>query len=745
MELASDFYERLARFALHIRCVQDLPCYVPLAMGLGTPDQIPRLGAFPPGNSNAKDLDPKKHLQVADHELLRVVGRGAYGEVWLARHCRLGTLHAVKIVHRDQFDDPRPFQREFEGIRRYEPISREHPNLVAILHVGGTDDCFYYIMELADNLDALDLGNEQSEGVRHPAVEGPVHDGRREAQPSGARSGLEGKDDSCYVPRTLRAEIKRQGALPIERVLEIGHALAGALTHLHTRQLVHRDVKPSNVIFVGGVAKLADIGLVTGIDEARSFVGTEGFVPPEGPGTPSADCYSLGKLLYELSTGRDCTAWPEPAPEFAKHPDRERLLELNEIIHRACAPTLRERYPSAEEMRRDFALLSARKSLKARRERRQRWVMAQRVTIALSGLPILLAGAALLQRELRNRPLAFMQRHQELQSTNLDAAACYDIAMKFIGADEQNRMADAYTNLLEAIRLEPTFVSAYVALFEMTIREQFPGKPTNQLAQVRELATKLKGLAPELAATQTAQSIVQWADGHYEAALSFCRKAIAADASYELAHTHYGFLLTILGRIDEGRRQVELAELLAPSKAVIKTVLGHTYYVRRQYDKAIEQYTKALNFQKDYKNAHYYIGCAYRAMGDYDKAIEKLENYDRLLGKDEQQITSHYATLRRAFRQQGPAGYWQEELRQAERDPDATYYWKATVHAQLGHTNEAFYFLDKSVSTRERGGSGWGRPFEKIIADEQWDRFRNDPAFKRIFDKIGFNQAARHE
>src|SRR5437899_11565076 len=87
---------------------------------------------------------------VADHELLHVIGRGAYGEVWLARHTRLGTLRAIKIIRRDQFGDARPFTREFDGIQNYEPISRSHPNLVSILHVGGTDDCFYYVMELAD-------------------------------------------------------------------------------------------------------------------------------------------------------------------------------------------------------------------------------------------------------------------------------------------------------------------------------------------------------------------------------------------------------------------------------------------------------------------------------------------------------------------------------------------------------------------------------------------------------------------
>jgi len=73
---------------------------------------------------------------------------------------------------------------------------------------------------------------------------------------------------------------------------------------MHSAGLVHRDIKPSNIIFVNGKPKLADIGLVVSLGDARSFVGTEGYVPPEGPGTIHADIYSLGKVLYEISTGQ---------------------------------------------------------------------------------------------------------------------------------------------------------------------------------------------------------------------------------------------------------------------------------------------------------------------------------------------------------------------------------------------------------------------------------------------------------
>ena len=65
----------------------------------------------------------------------------------------------------------------------------------------------------------------------------------------------------------------------------------------------------SNIIFVSGQPKLADIGLVTGIDEAKSFVGTAGYIPPEGPGRPEADIYSLGKVLYEAPPERTATSF----------------------------------------------------------------------------------------------------------------------------------------------------------------------------------------------------------------------------------------------------------------------------------------------------------------------------------------------------------------------------------------------------------------------------------------------------
>ena len=80
---------------------------------------------------------------IPDHELLHCIGRGSYGDVWLARNV-LGEFRAVKVIYRAHFDADRPYEREFEGLKRYEPVSRTHPSQVAILHVGRNDPAGFY-------------------------------------------------------------------------------------------------------------------------------------------------------------------------------------------------------------------------------------------------------------------------------------------------------------------------------------------------------------------------------------------------------------------------------------------------------------------------------------------------------------------------------------------------------------------------------------------------------------------------
>ncbi|MEM9081443.1 MAG: SUMF1/EgtB/PvdO family nonheme iron enzyme, partial [Verrucomicrobiota bacterium] len=147
-----------------------------------------------------------------------------------------------------------------------------------------------------------------------------------------------------YEARNLRGDMVMNGKRPlgVGFCLDVGERLAGALAHLHANGLAHRDMKPSNVIFLKGKACLADIGLVAARDQ-RTFVGTEGFVPPEGPGSAEADVYALGKVIYEMATGKDRLEFPELPDEPIPAPERKKWLSLNRLICDVCEPRLKKR------------------------------------------------------------------------------------------------------------------------------------------------------------------------------------------------------------------------------------------------------------------------------------------------------------------------------------------------------------------------------------------------------------------
>src|SRR5215470_10470219 len=116
--------------------------------------------------------------QIPEHELVCSIASGAYGQVWLARN-RLGVYRAVKIVHRASFDHERPFEREFAGIKAFEPISRSHEGFVDLLQVGRDDAAgyFYYVMELADALETPKSEGRNSQEVRNTKSAGPAANG----------------------------------------------------------------------------------------------------------------------------------------------------------------------------------------------------------------------------------------------------------------------------------------------------------------------------------------------------------------------------------------------------------------------------------------------------------------------------------------------------------------------------------------------------------------------------------------
>ena len=278
---------------------------------------------------------------------LREIGRGAHGSVFLADGPGEGRV-ALKVCRRP--DDParmNEWEREKRGWTLYANLPAA-PGLVRVLGTGETDgeSAFWVAMELAD------------------------------PEPGGSAD-----DPGSYRPLTLASVAAAEVALPLGRCLAIGERLAAALEHLQRHHLLHRDVKPGNVLFVRGAPVIADAGLVADDREAASLVGTPGYEPPEHHGTPQGDVFSLGRTLWRIGTGRapEEAGFAPCAEADTSDPDFWRFLA---ILGKATSPVPGRRYRSAKAFRKDLARLRRRNAAKRFRK--------LRILLLVAALPILL-------------------------------------------------------------------------------------------------------------------------------------------------------------------------------------------------------------------------------------------------------------------------------------------------------------------------------------------------------------------
>jgi serine/threonine protein kinase len=252
---------------------------------------------------------------IPDLDLIRMIGSGGFGRVWLATNRTTGRLRAVKVIPLRRSGETDRAGREISSITRLEEnVRTDHPCLLRIYHVGRTDEYLFYVMDPADDI----AGGKPS---------------RRED----------------YRPATLRSRLDT-GPLSPSQCLDVARQLLEGLASLHAAGMVHRDVKPANCLFVDGTLKLADFGLLTAASPQVSRMGTEKYMPPDGRMDTRADVYAAGLVIYEMLTGLPADDFPCPgerAREIAADP---LLTRLNRLVLQACEPDPQRRFADARAM-----------------------------------------------------------------------------------------------------------------------------------------------------------------------------------------------------------------------------------------------------------------------------------------------------------------------------------------------------------------------------------------------------------
>jgi len=492
-----------------------------------------------------------------------------------------------------------------------------------------------------------------------------------------------------YFPRTLKHDLRTRGALLVAECIQIALSLTRALEHLHAHGLVHRDIKPSNIIFVKGVPKLADIGLVTSVDATRSFVGTDGYIPPEGPGTPPGDLYSLGKVLYECVTGKDRLDFPELPADWRTRPDFEQLLEVNEILTKACDGDPGQRYASAKGMLADLTILEVGESIKRRRTLQQRWAVCKKAGIAVVLVALATAAALFFVRD---------RRDGDLLSADPKVNALVEQGNLCILSETPERVSQALKYFKEAIDRDPQSVSAWFGLFQAYISHhgQAPGDWEMNL---RATAQHLMEIDPLSTESHFASALIKWIDWQFRAALVEARAATTARAGSKqnlgLAHSLLGLFLLETGNPNEALEQAQLAERLLPATPMILSGLGQPYFVQRRFKEALEQFQKAEALEPRHLLGHRDIAQVYEATGDLMKAIDEYEL--GLETEHDAEAKRFWEELREAARKGGPKGYYRRQLELRLTGSKSNSYWVAESYAALPNKDEAYKWLTKPL------------------------------------------------
>ncbi|MBQ6495160.1 MAG: Stk1 family PASTA domain-containing Ser/Thr kinase [Bacilli bacterium] len=257
------------------------------------------------------------------YEIIKSIGEGGMANVYLAKDTILERNVAIKVLRGDLENDEkfiRRFQREARSVS-----DLSHPNIVEVYDVGEEEGQHYIVMEY---------------------IEG----------------------------RTLKQLIQKRGALTIPEVLDIMTQLTDGLSAAHKAYIIHRDIKPQNIMILdNGMIKITDFGIAmtlnaTQLTQTNSVMGSVHYLPPEQAAgqtaTTKSDIYSSGILMYELITG-NLPFKGDNAVEIALKQMKEKLPSIRKqnplipqsienIILKATAKNPKNRYETIEEMHEDL-------------------------------------------------------------------------------------------------------------------------------------------------------------------------------------------------------------------------------------------------------------------------------------------------------------------------------------------------------------------------------------------------------
>lgn len=267
--------------------------------------------------ASASRMDEPTPRILDGYRLIRFLGSGGFGEVWLCRSEAMGDFRAIKLIRSTR---PDRLEREHESLVNYRAVAGlRSPHLVPIEHINWYGGGLCYVMPLAD--------------------------GR----------GGDGPEDPGWQPLGLdllvEARREAQEWFASREIVDLIRPVLLALQTLSEAKLVHRDVKPANILLFEGRPRLGDVSLLGEDAAAITRRGTPGYAPPSWYEGGHPDMYSVGATLYTLLTGnspdkmgRVAFLWPPQGEDSLSEAEREEWRRLHAVVRRAADERVSERY-----------------------------------------------------------------------------------------------------------------------------------------------------------------------------------------------------------------------------------------------------------------------------------------------------------------------------------------------------------------------------------------------------------------
>ena len=501
------------------------------------------------------------------YEIVRMLGSGGMGEVYLAKDGQLGRKVAIKVLNERYETDGSNVERFIQEAKAASALN--HPNILTIHEIGETAGSHYIVSEFIDG-------------------------------------------------KTLR-EIIASRRLNLSKVIDISIQIAGALSAAHAARIIHRDIKPENIIVRDdGYVKVLDFGLAKLMPQQPSFVGleeetvrqnltAEGLIlgtvsymsPEQAKGErvdERTDLFSLGIVIFEMVTGRTPFAGasmpealanliktdPVPLSTFATDvlPD-----ELQRIITKVLCKNPDERYQSANELVAELKELkekltaSGKTSLPALHHNTTAILGATAVDTNRQMVKRSASFAHIISR--RTSVAAFVVLaaviigtvgfYKYRSSTSSPSAQELYLKGRYYGVRENRTDNDKAIQLLEqAVGLDPNNARIHAVLAEVYAKRFFYFEPNERQWEEKssvELA-KAFALEPNLAEAHEAQGLLLWTPANHfphEQAIAAYRRAIELDPSLDEAHHQLALIYNHIGLFDLGKVELRKTLDLNPS------------------------------------------------------------------------------------------------------------------------------------------------------------------------------------